>query len=59
MPDYVISYMLKETDPDLHSKFKYEAMNKGFSDRVLCETSNNQYLFLSCRTQQFGEHLKI
>lgn len=45
MPAYAISYMLKETDPDLHSKFKYEAMNKGFSDRTLSATSENKWTF--------------
>ncbi|MBS0966213.1 hypothetical protein JK165_08950 [Acetobacter okinawensis] len=35
MPDYLVSYLLKETHPDIHSDFKKKAMDEGFSDRTL------------------------
>lgn len=35
MPDYLVSYLLKETHPDIHPDFKEKAMDEGFSDRTL------------------------
>lgn len=45
MPDYLVSYLLKETHPDIHSDFKEKAMDEGFSDRVLILTKKGDWKF--------------
>lgn len=45
MPDFAVSYLLKETYPDLHAQFKKVAMNYGFSDRILTPNLNNDWTF--------------
>lgn len=45
MPNFLVSYLLKETDPDLHSLFKQEAMSSGFSDRTLAMCGSKQWAF--------------
>lgn len=45
MPDYLVSYLLKETHPDIHSDFKKKAMDEGFSDRTLDLNKNDAWKF--------------
>lgn len=45
MPNFLVSYLLKETHPDLHSRFKQEAMSYGFSDRTLDLNQRNEWKF--------------
>lgn len=45
MPDFAVSYLLKETYPDLHAQFKKVAMDYGFSDRILIPNLNNDWTF--------------
>lgn len=45
MPDYLVSYLLKETNPDIHPDFKKNAMDEGFSDRTLCRNLKGNWTF--------------
>lgn len=45
MPDYLVSYLLKETNPDIHPDFKEKAMDEGFSDRTLCRHIKDGWIF--------------
>ena len=45
MPDYLVSYLLKETNPDIHPDFKKNAMDEGFSDRVLYRCTKGDWTF--------------
>ena len=45
MPDYLVSYLLKETNPDIHPDFKKNAMDEGFSDRVLSRNTKGDWKF--------------
>ncbi|KAA8420173.1 hypothetical protein FKW50_13085 [Acetobacter pomorum] len=45
MPNYLVSYLLKETNPDIHPDFKEKAMDEGFSDRMLILTKKGDWKF--------------
>jgi hypothetical protein len=45
MPDYLVSYLLKETNPDIHPDFKEKAMDEGFSDRTLALDTKDDWTF--------------
>lgn len=45
MPDYLVSYLLKETHPDIHPDFKEKAMDEGFSDRTLSRSLKGDWKF--------------
>lgn len=45
MPNYLVSYLLKETNPDIHPDFKKNAMDEGFSDRVLSLNKQDDWKF--------------
>ncbi|MGG6429403.1 hypothetical protein ACQ5TV_05405 [Acetobacter ghanensis] len=55
MPDYLVSYLLKETHPDIHSDFKEKAMGEGFSDRTLtCSLEGDWTFFVLPHTTVWG-----
>ncbi|MFT8336181.1 MAG: hypothetical protein ABF628_08385 [Acetobacter orientalis] len=45
MPGYLVSYLLEETNPDIHPDFKEKAMDEGFSDRILILTKKGVWKF--------------
>lgn len=45
VPNFLVSYLLQETHPDLHYLFKQEAMSCGFSDRTLDFSEHNEWAF--------------
>lgn len=45
MPKYLVSYLLKETNPDIHPDFKEKAMDEGFSDRTLTRNLEGDWKF--------------
>lgn len=46
MPNFIVSYVLKEQKPDLHSQFKIDAMDEGFSDRIKIDTGDKGWEIL-------------
>lgn len=60
MSNFVVSYLLKETHPDLHTRFKHEAMLVGFSDRTLdINMAGNWFFFTLPHTTVWGTFSNI
>lgn len=60
MPDFAVSYLLKETHPDLHAQFKATAMSWGFSDRTIGMSAlQNWHFFVLPHTTIWGTFLDL